>query len=204
MPFRLIAFPEGAPYPLDESHHAPEPLHIVDLVSGERFHRVDSIRQPVAEDFLRPNHPLPAPLIEYDSDQDLPIIEPYSHWNDVLADDHHLSRPERADNVNVGRRETIATTKPLNVVKAGPTHKRPKSAINLLSHASHKSGTTAGPGTPVPTPDPAPAIGDDMFSPVTGGLHRLESAPVRKPSKRGRLKRFFSLKHRRKYGRVSR
>jgi hypothetical protein len=203
MPFRLVAFPEGASYPLERSQHAPEPF-LVDLVSGERFHRTDSIRQPVAEDFLRHHHPLPAPPVEYDSDQDLPVIEPISYWHDVDADDHHLPRPERADNVTVGRRDTIATTKPLNIVKTGPAHKRSQSVMNLPSHASYKPDATAGFGTPVPTPIPAPAISDDMFSPITGGLHRLESGPVRKPTKMGRLRRFFSFKHRREFGRASR
>jgi hypothetical protein len=205
MSFRLIAFPDGAPYPLDHLQQTPQPLHMVDLVSGERFHRANSIRQPVAEDFLRPDCPLPAPPAEeYDSDQNLPVIEPDSYWNNVHADDYHLSWPEHSDNVNVSRRDTITTTKPLNVIKAGPAHKRSKSAINLPSQASHKSGTTAGLDIPVPTPVPAPDISDDMFSPVMGGLHRIDTAPVRKPSKMCRLKRFFSLKHRRQYGRASR
>jgi hypothetical protein len=203
VPFRLVAFPKGAPYPLGELQHAPEPL-LVDLVSGEPFHRADSIRQPVAEDFLRPNYPLPSPPVEYDSDQDQPVIEPHSYWHDMDADGHHLSRLGRADNVNVPQRATIATAKPINVVKASLTHKRSKSVRNLPSHTSHKSDITESLDTPVPTPVPAPAIDDDMFSPVMGGLHLLESVPVRKQSKMRRLKRFFSFKHHREFGRASR
>jgi hypothetical protein len=202
MPFRLVAFPEGAPDPLEELKHAQEPL-LVNLVSGERFHRADSIRQPVAEDFLRPNHPLPAPPIKYDSDQDLPVIEPHCYWHHVDADEHHLSRPERADNINVAQCDMIATTKPLNIIRAGPTHKHSNSVMNMPSHTSHKSDTIASLDTPVPTSVLVSAIGDDMFSPVTGGLHRLESVPVRKRSGMRRLKRFFSLKHHREFGRAS-
>jgi hypothetical protein len=44
----------------------------------------------------------------------------------------------------------------------------------------------------------------DMFSPALGGLHRLESAPMRRPSRLGRLKRFFSYKGRREYARAAR
>jgi hypothetical protein len=44
----------------------------------------------------------------------------------------------------------------------------------------------------------------DMFSPALGGLHRLESAPMRRPSRLGRLKRFFSYKGRREYVRAAR
>jgi hypothetical protein len=45
------------------------------------------IHHPTAEDFLRADHPLPAPPNEvYDSDQNLPIIEPDSCLNGGLLD----------------------------------------------------------------------------------------------------------------------
>jgi hypothetical protein len=201
MPFRLVAFSDGAPYPLDESQHTAEPSHMVDLWSGERFHRADSIRQPVAEDYLQPRRPLPPlPIEEHDSDQDLPIIEPDSYSHSVYADDHYLSQPKRADEVNLSRRDTIATTRSLSIVKTRLVHKRSKSAINLSTRTSQDFDTPESQGTPVPVA----AMGDDMFSPVLGGLHQIPSVPARRPSKMSRLKRFFSFKGRRQYGRASR
>jgi hypothetical protein len=206
MPFRIVAFSDGAPYPLDESQNTAEPSHMVNLWSGERFHRVESIRQPVAEDYLRPHRPLPPiPIEEHDSDQDLPIIEPESYWNDLHADDYPLSQPEHADEVNLGGRGTISATRCLNIVKAGPVH---KSAINLPTRASHEFHIGTLPEFGDPDAQDAPvtvaAIGDDMFSPVLGGLHRIPSAPARKSSKMDRLKRFFSFKGRRQSGRATR
>jgi hypothetical protein len=54
------------------------------------------------------------------------------------------------------------------------------------------------------TPQRVLPIGNDMFSPVLGGLHRLPSVPLRKESKTGGLKRFFSFRKKRQYGRSSR
>jgi hypothetical protein len=193
VPFRLVAFSDDAPYPLDESQPTAEPSHMVDLWSGERFHRADSIRQPVAEDYLQPHRPLPPlPIKEYDSDQELPVIEPDTYLNGVHADDRYISQPERADEVNLGRRDTIATTRPMNMVKTRLVHKRSHSAINLSTRTSQEFDTPESQGTPIPVA----AMGDDMFSPVLGGLHRISSAPTRRPSKIGRLKRFFSFKGR--------
>jgi hypothetical protein len=201
MPFRLVAVSDTAPYPLDESQQTVEPPHMVDLMSGEQFHRADSIRQPIAEDFLEPHRLLPAlPIEEYmhDSDQNLPIIEPDSDSNAIHTGNHYMSRPERVVKVNIGRRDTIATTQPLSAVKAGPSHKRSKSAVNLPNHSSQNSEIPEGQKTPVPVA----AMGADMFSPVLGGLHRLPSAPARRPSKMKRLRWFFSFK-RRQHGRMS-
>jgi hypothetical protein len=209
LPFRLVTSTGGAPYPLHEEDVTAEQSHMVDLISGERFNRTESVRQPVVEDFLHPQHsrPLPSPKIyesdqymdviepieEHEEDQHLPIIEPDSYFPTDHADTYFPSRPHTAGAVDLGRRDTIASTKPtgLHLDTRRPDPKRSKSAADVLETTDSEHGEV-------------PAMGADMFSPALGGLHRLPSAPLKRPSRLGRIKRFFSLKGRRPYGKASR
>jgi hypothetical protein len=194
IPFRLIAFTGGAPYPLHETQPTAEQSRMFDLVSGDRFQNTDSIRQPIAEDFLRPQRPLPAPRVKvYEAVQYFNIIEPIEeHPEDqILPDiepDSYFVDPSRP---NPSRRDTIATAQPSDFLEVVPDPKRSKSAADVYESAGFEQSQT-------------PAICDDMFSPAPGGLHKLPTAPPRKLSRMGRIKRFFSLKHRREYGRASR
>jgi hypothetical protein len=209
MPYRLVTSTGGAPYPLHDGDATTEQSHMVDFISGERFHRTQSIRQPVAEDFLHPQHPHPlpppktyesgqymdviAPVEEHEEDQHIPIIEPDSYFPSDHADPCNPPRPHTADAVDLGRRDTIATTKPtsMNLDTRVPDSRRSKSAIDVLDATDSEHGEV-------------PAMGADMFSPALGGLHHLRSAPSQRPSRLGRIKRFFSLKDRRQYGKATR
>jgi hypothetical protein len=159
---------------------------MIDLLSGDLYRRVGSIRQPVA-DFLQPQHPLWVPSIEeHDSDQELSIIEPDFCSPDALATDH-----------------ATAFTKPLNIVKAAATPKHSKPMLDIPSSSSNASQGSTMPNRRNNGPS-VPVIATDTFSSALGGLHRLTTAPTNKPSKLGRIKRFFSLRRNRQYGRASR
>ncbi|KAF2829487.1 hypothetical protein CC86DRAFT_190388 [Ophiobolus disseminans] len=199
LPFRFVAFGESTPYPDHEVQRpVPQPF-MVDLLSGDQWHRGDSLRQPVAEDFLRLQHPLPPPPIEeHDSDQELPVIEPDSYFEDqpssVQFHDVYAT--------DLGRSHTVATTKPLNIVKPDVAHRRSKSTLELALVVARPSFTArAEYDDSLAHISPMPI---DCFTPVMGGLQRLPSAPL-KMSKSQRLKRFFSFgRRRREYGRASR
>jgi hypothetical protein len=153
----------------------------------------------MTEDFLRLQHPLPAlPVEEHDSEQELSIIEPNSHSPGALTTDHLAPRSHSAGAAD----HATGSIEPLNIVKADATLKHSKSIIadpTISSNASQRFATPNrqdnGPAVPV--------IATDMFSSVLGGLHCLPIAPTRKPSRLGRIKRFFSLKRHRHYGRAS-
>jgi hypothetical protein len=200
----------SAPYPVDGATEQP---FRIDQLSGDRWHRDGTIRQPVAEDFFRPQHPLPlTPVKEHDSDQDMEIIEPdsYIDQSPVLGEripphpfqacfsdqDHPVSEPASYfDEVpsqgehSVTLQDTVSTT----------DNDRPRSAGNTLPQASEIV-------IPRPVserediPVRVPTMGSDMFSPALGGLHRLPSTPVRKPSKRERFKCFLLCDDRSEYG----
>ena len=206
LPFRFVTIAEGAPYPLHEVQQLAEQPFMVDLLSGDQWHRGGSIRQPVAEDYLRPQHPLPAPPVEeHDSDQELPVIEPDSYLDPSLSTVQQSHQPHDVGTVSLGRRDTIATTKPFNIVKPDPAHKRSKSALALPSHTARPSSLAeSGRMKREDTAVHVPSMTNDFFSPVLGGLQRLPSAPPKKESKSERLKRFFSFRRGRKYGRASR
>ncbi|KAF2032479.1 hypothetical protein EK21DRAFT_109858 [Setomelanomma holmii] len=203
LPFRFVTFGEGAPYPVHDSDHSmtqPQPA-IFDLLSGENWQRVGSIRQPVAEDFPRPQHPLPAPPVDqHDSDQELEIIEPdsYLKYQPVIgAATTTGTRPGETES-----RHALATSNLLTVSKPDEGLNRSKSESNMPPNFSRpllKQSTEVS-----STPPQVPTMGEDMFSVALGGLHRLPSAPARKPSKVSRLKRFFSSRKNRQYGRASR
>jgi len=176
---------------------------MVDLLSGDQWHRGGSLRQPVAEDFLRQRHPLPAPpLVEILDEEvemedikpedwvdEVPATEPDSYFPDVpitnQQPDHLQSHAPELD-----RRDTIA---PLSVVIPSPVPERPATAPPRPESAQSKRQDT---------PTRVPAMANDFFTPVLGGLQRLRSTP-QKESKSERVKRFFSFR-RRKYGRASR
>lgn len=204
MPFRIVAFTEGgnAPYPLHDSPQPSQQQYMVDLISGDRFQRHESIRQPDPKDYMRRYHPLPPPPVEiHEEDQDLPIIEPgiYDHleidttkpgaYLELDFRDHEPKRPQSAAPAVPGRCDSIAPVKPLTLSKPDSAHRRSKSAANIpvLQTEDNESPYSA---------NKVPSIAPDEFSPVLGGLHRLPSAPIRKPSRIRRLKRFFSGKKR--------
>ncbi|KAF1919543.1 hypothetical protein BDU57DRAFT_527539 [Ampelomyces quisqualis] len=198
MPFRWVAPATDTPYPIHDSRPSKEQQHIVDLLSGQRFQRADIIRQPMAEDFLQSHRSLPAPPVRrHDSDQDLPIIEPDSYFPRVSASDRLYSRSQSAGSADLTRRERITSPKPLPAVDSDPTQQHPVSAAAIFPHEFDETEVED-------CVAPAPAMESDMFSPALGGLHRLESAPIRRPSRLGRLKRFFSAKGRHQYGRPTR
>ncbi|KAH4596640.1 hypothetical protein HBI56_172510 [Parastagonospora nodorum] len=199
MPFRLVSFTGGAPYPLHETYPVEQP-HMIDLVSGDRFHRTESIRQPVAEDFLHPQRTFSAPPVkiveadqhldiiepieEHAEDQTLPMIEPDSYFRYFPDSSTHSTHSD------MSRRDTIATTQPSKLLKVGPEPKRSESAEN---------------GRVVHNPAQAkiPNMGADEFDPAHGGLHKLPTIPLKKVSKISRIRRWLSGKDRR-YGRASR
>lgn len=191
MPFRIVAFADSAPYLLQESQASSQQQQMVDLISGERFQRVESFRQPIAEDFLRRNHPRPAPPVAvYKEDQHLPIFEPDEHFESESFAHHEARRPQSASAISPQRSDSVAYTRTLSISKTDPSHRRSKSAadIPVVEAEAIESESNA---------KVVPDIGMDEFSPVLGGLHRLPSAPARKPSKLHRLKRFLSSKQRR-------
>jgi hypothetical protein len=215
-PFRVVTMNESRA--LYSGDHADEQPYMVDLLSGDAWQRCAPIRQPVAEDFLQPHHPLPPPPVaEYDSEQDLPVIEPASYLNepsaiesdsdlgDVLVNEEPVMS-NQASSTDLSRRRTIASTKPLNIVKKpDPVHnKRSKSALAMSSHASPSPVVTLRVDGYQDAPLRIRTIGSDMFSSALGGLHRLPDIAVRKESKRDRFKRFFSIRRRWDYGRAAR
>ncbi|KAH7089279.1 hypothetical protein FB567DRAFT_440157 [Paraphoma chrysanthemicola] len=202
LPFRFVTFGDGAPYPVHEQlHHVDrQQPFMVDLLSGDAYDRGGVLRQPAPEDFLRQLHPLPAPLVEdHDSDQEIEIIEPDSYLD-------HAAVVKAKDTLGVEpngsrRHSTIAASKPLSMSHPDAGPQRSRSELDRPSRMLHQdSEQDSDVGS---TPQRVPTIGNDMFSPVLGGLHRLHSVPVRKESKMGRLKRFFSFRKKRQYGRRS-
>jgi hypothetical protein len=86
---------------------------------------------------------------------------------------------------------TFPAPKSIHLDRRRADPKRSKSTVEVLDATGSE-------------PSEVHAMGADMFSPALGGLHRLPSAPPRRPSRLGRFKRFFSLKGRRQYGRATR
>jgi hypothetical protein len=202
LPFRFVAFGDGAPYPVHESNHTMEPAKpfMVDMITGDQWHRGGSLRQPVAEDFLRTQHPLPAPPVEeHDSDQEMEIIEPDSYL--THASGVEAQEANEAQQAGPDRHSTIGTSQPLTMSKPDAGPQRSESELDTPSRTSNIPDHEHEPEV-VDTPPRIPTMGDDMFSPVLGGLQRLPSVPVRKESKMGRLKRFFSFRKKRQYGRA--
>jgi hypothetical protein len=199
-PFRFVTYTDDAPYPLHESaHHANQP-GMIDLISGDVYRRVGSIRQPLAEDFLRPEYPLLAPPAKgHDSDQESSTVELASCSPAAPASEHLAPRSLSAGAVV----HTPASTRPLCIVQAAPALRHSQSMVAIPSDSRNALQGSA-------TPDrrdkgsAVPVIATDTFSSALGGLHRLPTAPTRKPSKLDRIKRFFSLRRHRQYGRVSR
>ena len=195
LPFRFVIPGSGTPYPV---HEAPEP-GMVDLLSGDQWHRGGSLRQPVAEDFLRPR---PAPPVEMCDEEtgtesiepedwvnEVSATEPDSYFHDVPITNQQPDHPQ-SHATELDRRDPIA---PLSVVIPSPVPERPNTAPPRPESAQSERQDT---------PTRVPAMANDFFSPVLGGLQRLPSVP-QKQSKSERVRRFFSFR-RRKYGRASR
>jgi hypothetical protein len=90
-------------------------------------HHAYSVRQPTAEDFFRPQHPLPAPPIEeYDSDQDLPFLEPDSHEYFFSAPNTYRTgvQPQTSGLDFPTRHSTTANVIPHRVSGSKPAYKR--------------------------------------------------------------------------------
>jgi hypothetical protein len=199
-PFRVVTINSGrAPYPSDHNDAIT-----VDLISGEAWQCGASIRQPVAEDFLQPHRPLHAlPVVQFGSDQDIPVIEPGPYVEEPAVDEQNVSSLE-TPSPRLSRRDTVTSTKPPSVIhKHDPVHKRPKSALDMVSHVSPSLVLAPGFDKRHDTSVRVPTIGSDMFSSALGGLQRLPDAPDRKQSRCDRFKRFFSSRRRREYGRTS-
>lgn len=193
MPFRLVAPVTNTPYPIHDSRPSTEQQHMVDLITGQRFQRADTIRQPVAADFIQSHRLLPALTVRrHDSDRDLPVIESDSYFPEFDADDRRHKRVQNADAVHPRRRDSLASPKPLHAVNSDPTQQRPVFEAAVPPIRTDDDEVEGD-------PEAAPAMDSDMFSSAFGGLHGLKSAPVRRPSRLGRLKRFFSYKGRQEY-----
>jgi hypothetical protein len=199
MPFRLVSFTGGAPYPLHETYPVEQP-HMIDLVSGDRFHRTESIRQPAAEDFLYLQRTFSAPPVkivegdqnldtierieEHPEHQTLPVIEPDSYFR------YFPDSSKYSPHSDMSRRETIATTQPSNLLKVGSEPKCSESAAD--GRVAHN-----------PAQAKVANMGADEFDPAHGGLHKLPTIPLKKVSKMSRIRRWLSGKDR-WYGRASR
>ncbi|KAH7061923.1 hypothetical protein BKA63DRAFT_429600 [Paraphoma chrysanthemicola] len=202
-PFRFVTFGDGAPYPVHEPlHHVDQQQpFMVDLLSGDAYDRGGVLRQPATEDFLGQLPPLPAPPVEeHDSDQEMEIIELDSHL-DHAAGDEEEDTVEVEANCPRGH-STIVTWRPLSMSHPDAGPQRSKSQLYMPSRMLHQVSEQNS--EVCSTPQRVLPIGNDMFSPVLGGLHRLPSVPLRKESKMGGLKRFFSFRKKRQYGRSSR
>jgi hypothetical protein len=203
---------QAARQPRGNTELGPYPTHNHDVAKYSRdgTHRAcsESIRQATAEDFLRPQHPLPAPPIEeYDSDQDLPVIEPDSHEYFLSAPKgYHLVIPSPTPDPNVPtRRSTTANARSRRIFGLAPAPKRtqsilvgPSQAPSLANEqsASEQQDSLKRDNT----------MGNDMYQPALGGLQST-SRIQRKDSKRDRVKRFMNglnpFRRHREFGRAS-
>jgi len=195
---REYGFARSPPYPL-HGHDVNE--HPKSAMYGNNS---GLIRQPTAEDFLRSDHPLPAPPAEeYDSDQDLPIIEPDSFLPESSNHTHLDDLSQQPVAAPKRHSTTAAAAKTTCISEEKSKHKRPQSGINIPPNASgleHESVVSEHHSTPVRVP----TISSDMYQPALGGLQRV-SGVQRRDSKRDRVKRFAKnlnpFRHERKFGR---
>lgn len=193
-------FIRAPPYPL-HGHDMDD--HFKGAMQGNSS---GSLRQPTAEDFLRYNHLLPAPPTEeYNSDQDLPVIEPDSYLPEGLKDRHPGGLSQQSVAAPKRHYTTAAATaaKTSHISQGKPKHKRARSELIAPSHApslEHEPSMSEHHSTPVRVP----TISSDMYQPALGGLQRV-SGVQRKDSKLDRVKRFVKdscpFRHERKFGR---
>ncbi|KAG9194450.1 hypothetical protein G6011_04485 [Alternaria panax] len=193
----------------------PYPLHDQDpngqLASTMHGNSSGIIRQPTAEDFLRPDHPLPAPPPKgYDLDQDLPVIKPDSYLPENFHNEHE---PQQANSQHqqssvAGPKRYSTTANPLahSRLRTRPNYRRsqseliPSSCVPVLSldptMSEHHS-----------TLERVPTIGVDMYQPALGGL-QMVSGVQRSSSKRDCVRRWLSdlnpFHKERKFGRQRR
>ncbi|KAH6882186.1 hypothetical protein BKA58DRAFT_433959 [Alternaria rosae] len=196
---REYGFIRAPPYPL-HGHDTDD--HSKGAMQGNSS---GSLRQPTAEDFLRSNHPLPAPPTEeYNSDQDLPVIEPDPYLPEGLKEGH-LGGLSQQSMAAPKRHYTTAATaaKTSRISQEKPKHKRARSELIAPSHApslEHEPSMSEHHSTSVRVP----TISSDMYQPALGGLQRV-SGVQRRNSKRDRVKRFVKdlcpFRHERKFGR---
>jgi hypothetical protein len=194
---------QAARQPQGNTRPPPYPLSgpVFGTTSEGSVHRAYSVRQPTAEDFLRPQHPLPAPPIEeYDSDQDLPIIEPDSHeYFFSPPNTHHTGVQPQTSNPDFPARHLItANAKSHRVPGSKPAHRRFQYALAGPSQSGSEHQNT---------PVRVNTMNSDMYQPALGGLQKI-SGIQRKDSKRDRVKRFMKniipFRREREFGRASR
>jgi hypothetical protein len=195
---------------IEQGFQLPPPYPLYDQymnrhsTSGTHGNRSGSIRQPTAEDFLRPDYPLPAPPTEeYDSDQDLPVIEPDSFLPEGFDTVHANAQSQYSLIATPKRHHTTAAIKTPHERETMLKYKRSQSELVPPSHASALSiepRVSEHHSTPVRVPN----IGVDMYQPALGGL-QIVPGVQRRNSKRDRLKRFMNglnpFHRRRKFGR---
>ncbi|KAF1944318.1 hypothetical protein EJ02DRAFT_420399 [Clathrospora elynae] len=191
----------------------PYPVHDQDFDTsgmGPQHGFNSFYRQATADDFLRPQHPLPAPPVEvYDSDQELPVIE-----TDSYLHEDQLNEPGAYNAIEFNTSNAAALGRCQSVFNAESNH------MLLLAPAHQHSETVTSGGLYVSSPllepmmsEPAGAVvrvqsmDSDMYQPALGGLHNI-SGIKRKDSKRDRVKRFCQdmnlFRRRREFGRASR
>jgi hypothetical protein len=195
------SFLQSPPYPL-HGHENNE-----QSTSSLQLYHHSSIRQPTAEDFLRPDHPLPVPPPKvYDSDQNLPVIEPDSYLPEGFDSTNFEPQSQQQVAAAPKRHHTTAAAKAPSKPTPRQDYKRSQSELIAPSHGptlAHESAVPEHHSTPVRVP----TINSDMYQPALGGLQRLPGVQ-RKDSKRNRVKRFMSslnpFRHERKFGRQQR
>ncbi|CAI9634380.1 unnamed protein product [Alternaria burnsii] len=174
----------------------PYPIHgqcIEGRSAGAMHNNGSNIRRPTTEDYLRSDHPLPAPPPEYDSDQDLPVIEPDSCFPENFHNEHE---PQQVDTqfqesyLTVPERHSAAAnalTYPKSAIKPNYKHSQP----DIISN-SHVPVLAYEPTMPehYGTPERVPTISVDMYQPALGGL-QMVSGMQRSDSKRNRVWRWM-------------
>jgi hypothetical protein len=177
----------------------PYPIHgqyIEGRLAGAMHNNERSIiRRPTTEDYLRLDHPLPAPPPEYDSDQDLPVIEPDSYLPENFHNEHE---PQQVDTqfqkscLTVPERHSAAAnalTHPKSAIKPNYKHSQP----DIISN-SHVPVLAYEPTMPehYGTPERVPTISVDMYQPALGGL-QMVSGMQRSDSKRDRVRHWMKV-----------
>jgi hypothetical protein len=203
---------QAARQPQGNTRPVPYPLHDQDVqpYSEDDIHGAYGglIHQPTEEDFLRPHQPLPVPPAEYDSDQDLSVIEPDSHeyFLSMPHADHAAVQTQAANRGIPTRRSTTANPKSHRLLGIAPAQKRSKADLVGPSHApslTNEQPASMHQNTPVRVG----TMCSDMYQPALGGLQKITGIQ-RKDSKRDRFKRFVKgmnpFQRQREFGRASR
>lgn len=145
--------------------------------------------QSTAEDFLRPQRPLPSPLVEiHGSDHDLPVIEPDSYLYSDSSEESNKhpasSQPSNLDAIAPRRHPTETNAKSSPHLGHTPTSENPRPGLPLPPHAPSLQQE--------PTPPNFHAcvqsVSSDMCNPAFGGLQKMSDIR-HKESRCDRIKR---------------